>query len=187
MKRFNGFIFSPLSLERTVERWLAASWRSLSTWVVQWPLSVTCVFNKSTLSLRMPMTPVCQYTAYRSKLHLIGQRRTSPKRPFWTLASRLFHIQQVVFSLGKVTSTVNFPNAAHFFTYSTVISKPLNRSQTKAKNHVRCNSEVWQSPQTSAGSTKLPANKLALLDLHKLGTWSGKANTTLIGVVRGDF
>lgn len=136
MKRFNGFIFSPLSLERTVERWLAASWRSLSTWVVQWPLSVTCVFNKSTLSLRMPMTPVCEYTAYRSKLHLIGQRRTSPKRPFWTLASRLFHIQQVVFSLGKVTSTVNFPNAVHFFTYITVISKPLNRIKVRLKRKI---------------------------------------------------
>lgn len=67
MKRFNGFIFLLLSLERTVEGWLAASWRSLSTWVVQWPLGVTCVFNKSTLSLRTLMTPVCEYTAYRSK------------------------------------------------------------------------------------------------------------------------
>ena len=98
-------------LEISVAGWLAASWRCLSTWGVQWPLlSPVCLINQA-YRQRTHTTPACQVTARRQNLRYDWSESFVSTATILDTSKQVAHHHStgclMIFSLGKRTFSVN--------------------------------------------------------------------------------
>ena len=163
------FCISEITVEGWLALWLAASWRSLSTWVVQWPLmSPVCVINQPYRGRTQP-TPVSEFTAYSANLQSDWSKVLVSKATILDTSKQVFSQSTgccLIFSLGKIISRVNAPvwcsslSILHRFKTLGEEIKWNKRKLWKAKT--RCEA----APRHPVDQQKLLSSELTLLDLH---------------------